>query len=179
MSEIIQIIDYDVNLELLQEQYKKSVKLIGIIEADNDQANDLETALFEIRDEYYLDTAVGVQLDVIGDIFGVDREGMNDNDYREVILLTSSLVGSGEPEFIIQIVKTLFGATFVNYIPAYPTIPAAYYLDTDAVMTADELRFYSPAGVEPAFYGYLIYETGDFIIDEAGNKIFIANAESP
>jgi hypothetical protein len=176
---IEQITDYSVNLVLLQEQYKKSNKLIGIIEADNDQADDLEKALFEIRDEFYLSTAVGVQLDVVGNIFNVNREGMNDNDYREAIESRSTLVGSGEPEFVIKTLLSIYGATYVNYIPAYPTVPAAYYLQTDATMDIESLRTISPSGVEPAFYGYLIYQTGDFILDYDGNKIFIANAESP
>jgi hypothetical protein len=175
LSEIVQIIDYSVNLQLLQEQYKKSVKLIGIIEADNDQADDLETALFEIRDLYYLSTATGVQLDVIGNIFGVDREGLNDTDYRKAIEARSSLIGSGEPEFIILILKELYGATYVDYRLGSCITPASYLLDTDATVTTNELEIYSPAGVQPYILFFLIDAQSNFIVDANGNNIIVVS----
>ena len=64
--DIQKITDYNYNLILMIQQYKDKPKFKGIVEGMNDQANDLETAIFEIRDNFWLDTAEGVQLDVIG-----------------------------------------------------------------------------------------------------------------
>ncbi len=171
MSEIQQITDYSYNLELLLEQYKNSENLKGMIDSMNDQADDLEEALFEIRNLFYVDTAEGVQLDVIGSIYGVERDGLSDSEFRTLIKAKASLVTSGEPESIINILKTLFGGTYVSYIPAYPAVPAAYYVLTDAIITVPELEIFSPAGVQPYIAGYLLDAQDNFIVDANGNKI--------
>jgi len=175
MSNITQIPDYTINLELMLEQYKLSTKLRGIIDSANDSADDIETALFEIRDLFYIDTAEGVQLDTIGAVFGINRGGDTDAVYREKIKTKGSLTASGEPEAIIEILLSLYGATYVTYIPAYPGVPAAYYLMTDASVTIPSLRLFSPAGVEPMLVGYLVDQAGNNIVDQAGNKILHAS----
>jgi len=58
--EVIQkIADYNESLSLFLTQFKDSTKLQGIMQAANNSANDIETALWEIRDNFYLDTAIG------------------------------------------------------------------------------------------------------------------------
>ena len=171
MSEIIQITDYDSNtLNKLLEQYKQSPNLKSIIQSANISANDLEQALFEIRDEYYISTAVGVQLDVLGIIWGVAREGLVDADYRAKILAKMAVTNSGEPESIISLLKILFGATFVLYQPFYP---AGFYIFTDGTITIAELEVVSPSGVQGLLLGQ-IYDGAlhpNFLVDEAGNVI--------
>jgi hypothetical protein len=169
--EIQQITDYTINLSLLLEQYKKSTKLNGLIDSTCDQADDLESALFELRNLFYLATAEGIQLDIIGSIFGVERMGLNDDDYRSLIAFFGSFIKSGEPESIITILKRIYAATFVTYIPSYPAVPAGYYLITDATITLAELEVLSPAGVQPYLAGFLLDEAGNNIVDEEGNKI--------
>lgn len=167
MSNITQKTDYSTGLALLLSQYKetnKSVKLRGVIDASYDQADDLEQALFEIRDEFWLADCVGDQLDVIGEIFQVFRDGDVDAAYRIRIQAKASLVASGTPEDIISILKNIFGATFVTYIfVSSPAPPAAYYVLTDGVVTTAQLIKYSPAGVQPNILYGLEYEDGDDI----------------
>ena len=158
MSNIVQNTDYSTNLTLLLEQYKNSTKLKALIDSANISANYIEQALFEIQDEYYLEIAVGDQLDVIGTIFSVDRDGLSDTDYRAKIKTRTSLIGSGEPEFIIAALQALYMATYVNYSNGFP---AGFYIDTDAVVTLPQIRILSPAGVEPAFLGFLELTTRD------------------
>lgn len=114
-KEISKINDYDVNLTLLIQQYKDKPKFKGILEAISDQADDLETAIFEIRDQYYIDTAEGVQLDVLGEIQDIAREGRTDTDYRTVIrakIIVNN--GSGEFETVITLLTEVFGASFAR-----------------------------------------------------------------
>lgn len=174
MDDIQKIDDYSVNLLLLVEQYKDSTNLRGMIDSMNDLADQLEDALFEIRNLFYLETAEGVQLDIIGSIFGVEREGANDTEYRIKIKVKAGLVGSGEPEFIISVLKSLYGATFVNYVPNYPGEPGAYTVFTDAVITETELNIFSPSGVKGYIGGFLLLESGDFLLLEDGiSKLII------
>jgi hypothetical protein len=176
MSEIIQKTDYSENLTNVLEQYKDSTKLQALIDSPNISANDIEQALFEIRDEFYVDTAVGAQLDVLGIIFQVPRAGLNDTEYRTQIKLKGGLLsGSGEPEFIISVLKSLYGATSVKYYPGFPSEPASYTVISDSTITEPELNIFSPAGVRGYVGGYLLQEDGtSFILQEDGvSKIII------
>lgn len=110
--EIVKITDYDVILELLIQQFKDKPNFNGILQALNAQAEDLETAIFEIRDNYWVDTAEGDQLDVLGAIQNESRLGRNDTAYRAAILARIGVNnGSGEFETIINALINLFGAT--------------------------------------------------------------------
>lgn len=120
-KEIQKINDYNVNLQLLAEQYKNKEKFKKILEALNTQANNLETALFEIRDNFTIDNAVGIQLDIIGDILGINRNGRDDNSYRILIKLKADInFSAGTPEALIRSALVLFNATEVEYFPIYP-----------------------------------------------------------
>lgn len=175
--DIVKIEDYTVNTKLIIEQYKKSTNLKGMIDAIQKQADDLETALFEIRDLYYLSTAEGIQLDYIGIIFGVERQGLSDNDFRTLISATASLRTSGEPESIITILKVLYGATFVDYIPAYPTVPAAFYLITDSTISQQFLERISPSGVAPSIIEPLKFEDDTPIEYEDGTYLYVTKIQ--
>jgi len=111
---IKKIEDYDYNLSLLIQQYKDKPKFKQILQAMNKQAEDLENAIFEIRDDYWLSTAEGEQLDVIGKIVGIDRAGKDDINYREAIRVKIIINnGSGESSTIILFFKDLYGASSV------------------------------------------------------------------
>ena len=120
MADITKITDYNYNLDLFLAQFQNSTKLKAVMEKANDQANEIETALFEIKENFYVATAVGAQLDVLGVIFNEDRLGRTDGEYRAILQIKGALNYSGDPENIIQILKALYGATFVNYRPFYP-----------------------------------------------------------
>jgi hypothetical protein len=161
--------DYSENLDLLIAQFKDSENLNGIIEASNNKAQDIETAVFEIRTEFDLDIAVGAQLDILGSIFNEDRDGRNDSDYRTAIKIKGSNQFSGEPESIISIILSSFGATFVVYRPNYD---AKYYILTDASITSEDLIPFSPAGVKPLVeVDYIVDYVLDNIVDYDGNLL--------
>ena len=172
MSNIIQKTDYSTDLDLFLAQYANSTKLKGLVDSTYDQADDIEQALFEIRDEFWLSTAAGDQLDIIGSIFDETRNGDADATYRIRIESKAGLNASGEPEKIIEALKTLFGATFVTYIPGWPSQPASFYIITDAVITIVQLIRYCPAGVQPYIIESLKYEDDDPIELQDGNYLY-------
>jgi len=160
---------YSDNLELIIAQFQDSEKLKGIIEAGNNKAQDIETAIFEIRSEFDLDVAVGAQLDILGSIFNEDRDGRSDTDYRQAIQAKGANQFSGEPESIISILLSSYGATFAHYRPFYN---AKYYILTDATITAEDLIPISPAGVKPLVeVDYIVDYDGDNIADYDGNLL--------
>lgn len=69
-------------LDNLVQQFKSKENLEAFLTAFLDQCQDVENASFELIDERTLDAAVGAQLDGIGEIVGLDRGGLSDEDYR-------------------------------------------------------------------------------------------------
>ena len=174
MSEITQITDYSSNLTLILEQYKESDLLKDLIDIMNNQADDLEQALFEIRDEFWLNVAIGNQLDILGGIFGLARKGMSDSDYRTALIGKAALITSGEPETIITLLKLLYEATYVDYWGSFPVIPAGFYLHTDAEITMQELERISPAGVQPYLIGRITQGVFTLLLDDE-TTTFVSN----
>lgn len=75
MADIKEIVDYYINLLIIQ--YNNRPKARATIEAliESGIANGV---VFDVRDGFNLDTAVGVQLDIIGKYVGVDRFYLGD-----------------------------------------------------------------------------------------------------
>lgn len=172
MSDITQITDYSAILNLLAEQYKNSEKMRGILDAMCDSADDLEAALFEIRSQFWIDTAEGKQLDILGVIFGIERAaGVTDADYREQIeFKLTNLFASGTPEDIINALLGLYGGTYVDY--SRDGLTASFNIVTDATITQAELERISPAGVGAHLLCPLLDGTSSEIVDGAGGTIY-------
>jgi hypothetical protein len=133
MKELTKITDYDFVLDLLIQQYKDKPDCFALIQTISKQSEDLEDALFEVRDEFWVSSAVGVQLDVLGAIQNETRYAKNDTDYRTAIQ-TRILInnGSGEFEILITALTGLFGATTAHL---QNQGNANLYLWTDIVLT--------------------------------------------
>jgi len=117
-------------------------------------AQDVEDVLEELRSQRNLDTAVGVQLDGLGQILGLERnDGESDDDYRERLKFQVFInQGTGTPEEVIAILKFLTDATRVRYIEFYP---AAYQMITNGTTFPEPpeelvtaIQMASPAGVQ-------------------------------
>ena len=130
----------------LLSQYTQAVRLLGLISAGCHQADSVEQAMFEIRDGFWIATAVGAQLDVLGNVYGLSRDGMDDDTYRtELQYLAASWV-NGSPEEIMAFLRFITGARDIAYLTDYP---AGYALTTnDAAVTVPLLQSISPAGVQ-------------------------------
>lgn len=111
------ITDHDAQaLAKLLEQYKKKKQIADLVTTQNIQIQDLEEGIFSIFGRLNFNTAVGAQLDIIGDIVGVARTGSSDADYRILILAKiGQNISNGEPERIISIFRLLTGATWARY----------------------------------------------------------------
>lgn len=121
MIEIVKKADYKELLTLLIQKYQDREKFKGLLKPSLNQANDLETALFEIRDEYKIDNAIGVQLDILGEIIGIEREGREDDSYRTILKVKASINnGGGTPEKLILTATELYDSENVQYTPVYP-----------------------------------------------------------
>jgi len=172
MSDIEQIVDYSAIIDLLAEQYKNSEKIRNVLYAMCHSANDLEDALFEIKSQFWIDTAEGKQLDILGSIFGVKREsGVGDDIYRtEIIFKIDNLFSSGTPEDVINTILNLFGSSYVIYWR--DGLPASFNIATDARFSQQALERISPAGVGAHLLCPLLDGSFDPIVDGEGDTIY-------
>lgn len=162
------ITDYKTFANLLMEQWKNSPNLKGIVEAFMNSGNKIEDAIFEIRDLMTLENGSGITLDLIGKIWNESRNGRNDTDYKNAILLKKTQYFSGEPEAIISILKASYGASFVIYTPEYP---GKYRVNTDAVITNKQLNEISMAGVGGFVASNILDQEDNFIIGQDGSYL--------
>ena len=170
MPELVKINDYNELLEFLISQYSDSENLKGIIQGVLENANDIETALFEIQDEFYLFNALGAQLDVLGIIFVVERDGRIDPVYRQLIQEKAILHYSGEPEAIIEAMKTVYGALWVKY--RHGVDDSSYYIYTDITgVLSSALNPISPSGVQGFFEKPIVDGLGQFLVDASEKLI--------
>lgn len=130
----------------------------AIIAALVDQVQGIENELFAIDNGrmYFNGTtfpAEGEQLDGIGDILGIARNGLEDSVYR--LFLAAKVAqnnSSGTTEDIIYLVRLLFQAPLIQMFDAYPGEVnfhlTSAVLDESLYSTAEEMvRNALPAGV--------------------------------
>lgn len=60
--------------ELIISQYRSSPKFISFIQSLLKHSDELDIEIGRVINERYLDVAIGIQLDIIGEIVGIDRE---------------------------------------------------------------------------------------------------------
>jgi len=150
-------------LLLLIEQYKESPIFQQWLRSYLQQVQELQDATWEVIEERYLDVAVGVQLDILGEIVGLRREGLSDTLYRDALFLQIRINRSfGTPVDVLEITRLFLG-------PGFPTIgyeehkPATIILIFLQNLTANE-RFTLFRGLfdtKAAGVRLLIRETSD------------------
>lgn len=97
-------------LSRLLSQFKDSPNVEGLLSSFLEELQLFENSIEEVSAAFDIDTAIGVQLDVLGRIVGQPREGRIDDVYRlwinARILINQS---SGTAEEIYQVVSLLTG----------------------------------------------------------------------
>ena len=104
----------------LVDQFKGQANIEAFVRAWAQQSQDAEDAAFSVLLLTTLTSAEGVQLDGLGEVVGVEREGRNDADYRvrigAQILLNNA---SGTIENLLALAVAL-GATTTTLTEVYP-----------------------------------------------------------
>lgn len=107
----------------LLDQFKQKPNLEKLLEIYVRQIEDAERVAFELKEERFITTSVGEQLDGIGQIVGEARQGRTDPEYRVAIATRINLnLSSGRREDIIRMILGVVGATttvqIIEYFPA-------------------------------------------------------------
>ncbi len=114
--------------------------------------------LEQIRVAYNLDSAVGVQLDVIGAQLGLERQGMNDARYRRALRVQQLIMASTVNT--TASVLAVFEAWITTPAEYYRNVPPAHIEISGPISAADAyllrrfLRAAAPAGVTLSIAGW-------------------------
>ena len=129
MSEV-QRKDLTTYTDFLPLQFRESPNIKKLLSIFLAQAQELEDANMDLdANSTDISIAVGYQLDIIGKLIGVIRQGQSDVQYRDSILFQISLnVGNGTPEDCIQYLASVTKSTRVKYWEHYP---ASVILETN------------------------------------------------
>ena len=159
------------------EQYKRSPNLLNFLRLLVSEFDDHETWLQELMGVYDLQTASGVQLDIIGAVLGAERAGRGDEPFRAELMVWVGTQLSGTPEDVIQTVADVTGSSRVEYLPWYP---AKYWLTYNGRgLSAPLLNRISPAGVQ-GYPGCIWCDiTGDAITTVDGDFILVVGPCEP
>ena len=116
--------------------------------AFSEQAGTYLDAAAEVKEAFDLDTAVGVQMDMIGAVVGLPRSGFDDTRYRtllkiQVDLLIGRLPGNpnwtGTVNNLLSICRQFIGAAVIPPVTLQNSPPYSYILNVPGV-TFDELK---------------------------------------
>lgn len=129
------------------EQYEDKLELIDFICILIDEMQELEFVFSDLATLRSLDTSTGAQLDGVGDLLNLPRNGLDDDDYRSALKTQIAIYQSnGEPETLISILSQLTNASSVQLIEISParvilfsdgfTIPANLQEQMEAVAPA-------------------------------------------
>lgn len=103
------------------EQYKRSTKLLGVIDAALGFSDELEKALREISDNFNIEDAVGPMLDYYGLYFGIIRKiGETDEQLRMRIRIGSGTEDLPTNEAIYNYFKIALGISDMILCPVWP-----------------------------------------------------------
>ena len=161
------------------EQYKRSTKLLGVIDAALGFSDELEKALREISDNFNIDDAVGPMLDYLGLYFGIERRiGETDEQLRMRIRIGSGTEDLPTNEAIYNYFKVALGISDMVLCPVWP---AGLYFVLGHGMPEpdiDEVRTISAAsGVDLGQGTFLSCEDGEpwrlIVLEDNGQPIVI------
>lgn len=121
-----QLDQVDQALALLLTQFKSKEAIEQWLASYVVQVQEIEAALFQLYANRAIETAVGVQLDGVGQIVGLLRDGRTDADYRERLRIQILInLSSGTIEDVLGIFDRLL--TSVVVMTEYPE--AAFMLE--------------------------------------------------
>lgn len=160
------------------EQYKRSTKLLGVIDASLGFSDELEKALREISDNFNIEDAVGPMLDYYGLYFGIVRNiGETDEQLRTRIRIGSGTEDLPTPEGIYNYFKIVLDISDIILCPVWPA--GLYFVLGHGIIKPDidEVKNIAAAsGVDFGEGTFLVAEYGDpygYIVNEDNQQLFV------
>lgn len=162
--------------------FVRNVNFRALVSALADRTQDLVDVSVDVTEAFDLDTAVGVQLDRLGEILQRPRLTYDDDRYRTLLQIQVELIlssGTSAPS-LLRIVELFTGHDPVAYSEQYPmgfTIDAVLDDAADApllvqlISEAKAAAYAATIGVSDADGLVLDYTPADEVVDASANFI--------
>ena len=163
MSEVITSYS-EAQRKYVPEQYKRSEKLLGLIDCALAMADELEKAFHEIGDSFTLDDAVGPMLDFYGAYAGgfTRRVGETDDQFRARIKIGTGTEDLPTLEAVYNYFELALGITDVGLYPVWPAGLYFVILQGSPEIDAEDLENIAAAsGVQFGQGTFLCLEEGE------------------
>jgi hypothetical protein len=139
-------------------QFKGKTKLEVLLRVFAKQVQELENVFFDLLFLRSLDKAFGFQLDELGRLLDLEREGRNDKTYRQWLKARIRLnLSSGTPEDIIALIRAMVGDKDVEIIESFPAhfdVKVNEPINVDGNQVSTLMLSGKPAGVRGIFHWY-------------------------
>lgn len=123
-------------LALYTEQFHDAPNITNLTTALLTPFVALKDALNELYEDRWLSTSEGRQLDLIGEILGLERRGRTDEEYRFLLRFQIFInISKTEPETLITATRVLSGGDFIRYWEHHPA--AGFQLFTNGPNVID------------------------------------------
>jgi len=142
--------DYEtLALSRLTNFFQDKPRVKSLVGALPRQLDIFEAVANQVKNERAIDTAIGIQLDKLGDIVGEKRRGRDDDTYRKAITFRVFVnISKGRPSDLIGSTRTLTQADDVQYIESYPATAYLFSNGYDADSTIQvQIQDVSPAAI--------------------------------
>jgi len=153
--------------------------------AFSEQAGDYLDVIQDVKNALTLDTAVGVQLDMIGSVVGLPRSGFSDTRYRTLLTIqTKLLIGrlpgnpnwTGTVQNIVDICRTFIGPAVIPPVVLQNTPPYAFVLSVPGGLSLDDIKLLARFVCKAIFAAVL----GQIIFDLDGTVYcYVITADTP
>lgn len=137
LKELIFVENYSPSVkELLYSQFseERSPNLHKVIDAFSKPLDEVEAVAKQIYTQLDIDVAIGEQLDGLGQIIVLPRNGLNDDDYRAALKFKIKLNRSyGQPELLISALRFFTNSTIVELFESFPAAMFAFVNGTEGL----------------------------------------------
>lgn len=162
---------------LLLPQFSRAENLKNILGALVEPFQGIRDGAYQISEGYDIETAEGVQLDVLGENLNVERQERSDEEYRDAIKARILINNSkGTSSDFIRMLKLVLGDIEFTVIenPSAPAQVQVIIYSPQNVINEELVNDITPCGVKGLFLGNpyddkQIFQLGD--VDGGGNVI--------
>lgn len=179
MSEVITSYS-EAQRKYVPEQYKRSEKLLGLIDCNLAMSDEIEKALHEIGDSFTLEDAVGPLLDFYGAYAGgfTRRVGETDDQFRARIRLGTGTEDLPTLEAVYNYFELALGITDVGLFPVWPAGLYFVILQGSQEIDAEDLENIAAAsGVQFGQGTFLCLEDGEeyglLVLEDNGQPLIV------
>ena len=110
-------------LDRLRGQFQDSTNFRAFLTALAQVMDDLKTPIEDLRTKTDIDNAVGEQIDRNGEMLGINRNGLNDAQYKLLqSVKVKANISDGTPEVILEIAEEVAALTTKDLSPPDPIV---------------------------------------------------------